>query len=115
MIEIWFADEARIGQKNKITRRWAKRGTLVRRSDYIRDGLIAATEQRKTRVRMAGDRSTIAIKIKLSSGRRIEFEYEIPQADAEEIMVHCGGAVIEKVRHYAEAGKLTWEIDEYQG
>jgi hypothetical protein len=27
VIEIWFADEARIGQKNTITRRWAKRGT----------------------------------------------------------------------------------------
>ncbi len=26
-IEIWYQDEARIGQKNKITRRWAKRGT----------------------------------------------------------------------------------------
>jgi len=26
-IEIWFGDEARIGQKNKITRRWARRGT----------------------------------------------------------------------------------------
>jgi hypothetical protein len=26
-IEIWFQDEARIGQKNKITRRWAKKGT----------------------------------------------------------------------------------------
>lgn len=26
-IEIWFADEARIVQKNKITRRWARRGT----------------------------------------------------------------------------------------
>jgi hypothetical protein len=26
-IEIWFQDEARIGQKNKITRRWAERGT----------------------------------------------------------------------------------------
>ena len=26
-IEIWFADEARIGQKNKITSRWARRGT----------------------------------------------------------------------------------------
>jgi transposase len=26
-IEIWFEDEARVGQKNKITRRWAKRGT----------------------------------------------------------------------------------------
>src|SRR4051812_1560425 len=27
LIEIWFADEARVGQKNTITRRWAKRGT----------------------------------------------------------------------------------------
>jgi transposase len=26
-VEVWFSDEARIGQKNKITRRWAKRGT----------------------------------------------------------------------------------------
>jgi len=26
-MEIWFQDEARIGQKTKITRRWAKRGT----------------------------------------------------------------------------------------
>ena len=26
-VEVWFADEARVGQKNKITRRWAKRGS----------------------------------------------------------------------------------------
>ena len=26
-LEVWFADEARVGQKNKITRRWAKRRT----------------------------------------------------------------------------------------
>ena len=26
-IEVWFGDEARIGQKNKITRRWARRGS----------------------------------------------------------------------------------------
>ena len=30
-IEVWFADEARIGQKNKVTRRWAKRGRDHRR------------------------------------------------------------------------------------
>ena len=29
-VEIWFQDEARIGQKNKITRRWARRGTRPR-------------------------------------------------------------------------------------
>ena len=26
-IEVWFQDEARVGQKNKIPRRWAERGT----------------------------------------------------------------------------------------
>jgi hypothetical protein len=41
-IEIWFQDEARVGQKNKKTRRWARRGTRPRvphdqrtRSTYI--------------------------------------------------------------------------------
>ena len=41
-IELWWQDEARIGQKNKITRRWAPRGTRPRaprdqrtRSAYI--------------------------------------------------------------------------------
>jgi Winged helix-turn helix len=32
-IEIWFADEARIGQKNKITRRWAQRGARDQRAE----------------------------------------------------------------------------------
>src|ERR1700716_2251197 len=39
-IEIWFADEARIGQKNKITRRWAKRST---RPSAPRDQRTAST------------------------------------------------------------------------
>ena len=29
-IELWWQDEARIGQKNKLTRRWAQRGTRPR-------------------------------------------------------------------------------------
>ena len=29
-IEVWWQDEARVGQKNKITRRWARRGTRPR-------------------------------------------------------------------------------------
>jgi hypothetical protein len=39
-IEIWVQDEARIGQKNKITRRWAKRGT---RPSAPRDQRTAST------------------------------------------------------------------------
>ena len=26
-VEVWFQDEMRVGQKNKLTRRWARRGT----------------------------------------------------------------------------------------
>ena len=40
-IEIWFSDEARIGQKNRITRRWAKRGT---RPSAARDQGTASTD-----------------------------------------------------------------------
>ncbi len=29
-IELWWQDEARVGQKNKITRRWARKGTRPR-------------------------------------------------------------------------------------
>lgn len=39
-IEIWFADEARVGQKNKITRRWARRGT---RPSALQDQRTAST------------------------------------------------------------------------
>jgi DDE superfamily endonuclease len=49
-IEIWFQDEARIGQKNKITRRWARRGTrpsaphdLRTKSAYLFGAICPAT------------------------------------------------------------------------
>ncbi|RVK25371.1 hypothetical protein CN163_33140 [Sinorhizobium meliloti] len=37
-VEIWFQDEARIGQKNKITRLWAKPHDQRTRSAYIFEG-----------------------------------------------------------------------------
>src|SRR5690349_3062624 len=39
-IEVWFADEARSGQQNKITRRWARRG---RRQSAPSDQRTAST------------------------------------------------------------------------
>jgi DDE superfamily endonuclease len=39
-MEIWFGDQARVGQKNKITRRWARRGT---RPSAPRDQRTAST------------------------------------------------------------------------
>jgi hypothetical protein len=49
VIEVWFQEEARVGQKNKITRRWARRGTRPRaphgqrsRSAYILGAICPA-------------------------------------------------------------------------
>lgn len=88
---------------------------LVQRSENIRDGLVAASGDRKTRVRIIGDRATLAVKTKRIEGRREEFEYDIPLGDAERLLECCGGNVLEKVRHYIGIGDIVWEIDEYLG
>ena len=88
---------------------------LVVRSDYIRDGLIAASDERKARVRIIGDRATLAVKTKRVAGSRFEFEYDIPLADAELMLESCGSSTISKHRHYVPLGDLVWEIDEYDG
>lgn len=88
---------------------------LVVRSDYIRDGLIAVSDERKTRVRIIGDRATLTVKTKRSEGSRLEFEYEIPVGDAELMLSSCGSNTIAKLRHYVPHGDLIWEVDEYDG
>jgi len=88
---------------------------LVERTAFIRDGLVAVSDERKTRVRIIGDRATLAVKTKRIAGSRFEFEYDIPLADAELMLESCGSNTISKHRHYVPHGNLVWEIDEYDG
>ena len=47
---------------------------------------------------------------------RTEFEYAIPDYDAEEIMrTMCGGEVLDKVRHFVPHAGMTWYVDAYEG
>lgn len=88
----------------------------VTRSAKIRDGLISMSHGRKTRVRIAGGRATITVKGEYTGFVRSEFEYPIPVSDAEEMLrTMCDDRVLEKTRHYASHGGLTWEIDVYEG
>ncbi len=80
------------------------------------DGLVAASDGRKVRVRLYEDRATLAIKSARKGLKRAEFEYEIPLADATELVAkHCGEKVLAKTRHYVEHMGYIWEIDEYVG
>ena len=87
----------------------------VHRSDYIRDGLVASSDERKARVRIIGERATLTVKSQRVAGSRYEFEYDIQLEDAELILSSCGNNATAKRRHYVLHGGLTWEIDEYDG
>jgi adenylate cyclase len=86
------------------------------RSVSIRDGLIAAYQGRKVRVRISGDIATVAIKGPRSGTARPEFEYEIPMADAERMLsTICGDDTLEKQRFFVEDAGATWYVDIYSG
>jgi adenylate cyclase len=62
------------------------------------------------------DHATIALKGAHKGVGRSEFEYTIPNSDAEEILrTMCDDRVLEKVRNYVPYAGLTWEIDVYDG
>lgn len=88
----------------------------VTRTQHLRDGLVAVSNGHKVRVRSYGDRATITVKTIEQSISRKEFEYDIPPADAEELLEHhCGIYRLDKTRnHVLHDGKL-WVVDEYQG
>jgi CYTH domain-containing protein len=82
----------------------------------IRDGLIAASEGRKVRVRISGDLATIVIKGPRTGLVRPEFEYEIPLADAERILSSiCGDDRLEKHRFFVQEAGAMWSVDVYCG
>jgi adenylate cyclase len=81
------------------------------RSVSIRDGLIAAYQGRKVRVRISGDIATVAIKGPRTGIVRPEFEYEIPIADAERMLsTICGDDTLEKERFFVEDAGAEIEL-----
>ena len=89
----------------------------VIKSEHMRDGLIARLGDGKVRVRLTGSGAWLTIKGPRKDTSRLEFEYEIPRADAEQILrTLCQrDPVIEKVRYTVPFGGLDWTIDVYLG
>ncbi|BAY18794.1 adenylate cyclase [Anabaenopsis circularis NIES-21] len=81
-----------------------------------RQGYISTQKAVTVRVRIANDRGYLTIKSPSVNCSRSEFEYEIPLADAQEMLdTLCDRPLIEKVRYKVKLGDLTWEIDEFDG
>ena len=81
-----------------------------------RQGYLSSAKERTVRVRTAGEKGFLTVKGITNGVTRSEFEYEIPFADADEMLSGLAEKpLIEKRRFKIPAGSLVWEIDEFLG
>jgi len=80
-----------------------------------RQGYLNSTKERVVRVRTMGPKAALTIKGISVGATRLEFEYEIPFDDCEQLLELCEQPLIEKTRYKIEAGGLVWEVDEFHG
>lgn len=81
----------------------------------IRQGYLSRVKERTVRVRRMGDRAFVTIKGANVGARRGEWEYEIPAADADELLLLCEGPVLDKTRYVIDVAGRDWEVDVFAG
>lgn len=81
----------------------------------IAQGYLSQDPDRSVRVRIAGGKAWLTVKGRSEGISRAEFEYEVPPADARQMLELCLPSVIEKTRHRVLWGGHVWEIDVFHG
>lgn len=95
-----------------ISNEWRK---LARGVKY-RQGYLSTMAERVVRVRTIGNIGFLSVKGRVKGIRRLEYEYEIPIDDANDILNHlCERPIIEKIRYKINYQGFVWEIDEFLG
>jgi adenylate cyclase len=83
---------------------------------FYRQGYLCSGPERSVRVRIAGDHGYLTVKGATTGATRNEYEYEIPLADARDMLdILCPQPQIEKKRYTIVHQGSTWEIDEFFG
>jgi CYTH domain-containing protein len=81
-----------------------------------RQGYLNSTKERVVRVRTIDDKGFLTIKGITTGATRVEYEYEIPDAEATAMLDDlCEKPLIEKNRYKIAFGGFTWEVDEFFG
>lgn len=81
----------------------------------IIQGYLNRNPDRTVRVRKMGDKGFLTVKSRNNGAKRLEFEYEIPGHDAEEILKLAEPGIVEKTRYLVPFDGLMWEVDEFHG
>jgi adenylate cyclase len=88
----------------------------IQKSIKYKQGYLNSLPTSSVRVRISDTKAWLNIKSATVGTERLEFEYEIPISDAEEILnTLCCKPLIEKTRHIVQNDHNIWEIDEFEG
>lgn len=82
----------------------------------LRQGYLSSNAKATVRVRSKDNtQAVLTLKGPASGLSRAEYEYDIPIADARELLAMAEPHVIEKRRYLVPHGGLTWEVDVFLG
>jgi len=91
---------------------WRRLGT----GELYCQGYLNSEKGRTVRVRIINDRGILTIKGPNVGATRLEYEYDIPLAEAREMLDRlCHKPLIEKTRYTVPFAGFTWEVDEFKG
>jgi len=85
------------------------------KSVEIRQAYLLTDPEKTIRIRTKGKSGFMTIKGKTVGASRLEYEYEIPIADANELINQFCSNLIEKKRHVVIHDGNTWEVDMFKG
>ena len=83
---------------------------------FYRQGYLLSEREKVVRVRVCNGKGYLSVKGMAKQITRPEFEYEIPEKDANEMLnTFCSNAILEKNRYILNVGGFRWEVDEFLG
>lgn len=83
---------------------------------FYHQGYLNSQKERVVRVRRIDDRGFITVKGITMGATRLEYEYEIPVNDANDLLSEiCERPTIRKYRYKIPYAGFIWEVDEFFG
>lgn len=79
--------------------------------DYFRQGYIHKEASKTIRIRLTDSTAYLTIKGISTGISRPEFEYEIPQSEAKDLLDNFCDSELSKTRYTIEHQGKTWEVD----
>ncbi|MBI9088701.1 MAG: CYTH domain-containing protein [Desulfobacterium sp.] len=104
----------------EIERKFLLKNDAWKKSDakplVLKQGYIKNSKESVVRIRTSGSTGFITVKGRTRNAKRLEYEYEIPVKDAEEMLDKlCDKPLVEKKRYTIDHGGFQWSVDQFLG